>query len=95
MFRLCILATAWIILGSATPTHHTHPVVKEASYHWFWADTDFYAEYATTTQACSDFGTWTGKVVNTQPGGGTLVANGYTLINQPHVGWPQVQLYAH
>jgi hypothetical protein len=95
MFRVCILATAWIILGSATPVRHTSPVVKEPSYYFFWADTDFLAEYATTTQACLDFYNWTGHLVNTQQAGGTLVANGYILSTQPHSGWPQVLLYTH
>jgi len=95
MFRVCILATAWIILGSAAPTHHKTPVVKEASYYWFWADSDMYVEYCTTTVACSDFGDWTGHLVNTQQAGGTLVANGYLISTQPHSGWPQVQLYSH
>ena len=98
MFRLCILATAWIILGSAAPTHPKTPVVpavKEISCYWFWADSDFYVEYCKTSDACTDFGNWTGKLVNTSSAGGTLVANGYLVPTQPHSGWPQVQLYSH
>jgi hypothetical protein len=94
-FRLCILAAAWIILGSATPIRHNAPAAKQTYYYWFWADTDYLYEYATTGQACTDLMGLTGKTVNTQQAGGTLIVNGYILSNQPHTGWPQVLLYTH
>jgi len=93
--RLSILAAAWMILGSAAPTRHNAPAAKQVYYYWYWADSDYFVEYVTTATAMSDFSAWTGHQVNTQPGGGTLVANGYSNNNYPHTFWPAVQLYAH
>ena len=94
-FRLCILATAWIALGSASPARLEASTSKQVIYYWYWADTDSYYETATTSTAINDFTFATGHIVNTQPGGGTLVANGYSNNNYPHTFWPAVQLYMH
>jgi len=93
--RLCILAAAWMILGSTAPARHNVSTAKQVYYYWYWSDGDVYVEYTTTSNAITDFSNWTGKLVNTQPGGGTLVANGYSNNNYPHTFWPAVQLYAH
>jgi len=93
--RVCILAMAWMILGSASPARQEASTSKQVYYYWYWADTDYFYEYATTSTAITDFEFATGHIVNTQSGGGTLVANGYSNNNFPHTFWPAVQLYMH
>ncbi len=95
MFRLCVLAVAWIALGSATPIRHKAPTTTQARYYWFWADSDSYYEYASVADAINDFEFATGKLVNTTQAGGTQIANGYILSTQPHQGWPDVILFTH
>ncbi|HVW60852.1 MAG TPA: hypothetical protein VHC48_12470 [Puia sp.] len=95
MFRLCILAAAWIILGSATPARHKSPEARQTMYYWYWDDTDFFFEYASTATAITDFEFATGKLVNTQPGGGTRLANGFLFSTYPHTLPPNVILFTH
>ena len=94
--RVFILACAWMILGSAIPSSsHKVAAAKQTFYYWYWTDTDSYMQWASTATEINDLEAMTGKLVNTQPGGGTLLANGYTNNNYPHTVWPSVQLYSH
>jgi len=91
--RLVILSFVWMLFGSASPT--PTPAAKQTYYYWYWTDDDSYLNYTTTATEITELENMTGHLVNTQAGGGTLLANGYNNNNYPHTLWPAVQLYMH
>lgn len=93
--RLAILSAVWMILGSASPAPATAPANKQTFYYWYWTDDDSYLNYCTTSTEITDLQNQTGKLVNTQAGGGTLIAAGYNNNNYPHTLFPAVHLYTH
>jgi len=94
--RLCVLACAWIILGSTAPARSPNtPVAKKTFYYWYFSDNDIYHQWAATSTEINDLENLTGLLVNTNQGGGTLYANGYTNNNFPHTTIPAQRLYTH
>jgi hypothetical protein len=94
--HLCVLAAAWMILGSSMPAHKSKsPAAKQTMYYWYWTDNDTYLNYNTTANEITDLQNSTGYLVNTQQAGGMLFANGYNNNNFPHNSVPVIRLYGH
>src|SRR5689334_20089159 len=92
---LLTLALVCLTLSSATPTRNAHrPAEIKALYYWYWADSDFFISFNTTSAEINDLQTMTGFPVDTNPFG-TRVANGYISNVYPHNMWPTVVLYHH
>jgi ABC-type oligopeptide transport system substrate-binding subunit len=94
--RLCVLACAWMILGSTAParSQNTSPE-KKTFYYWYFSDNDVYHQWVATATEINDLQNMTGLLVNSNQGGGTLIANGYTNNNYPHTILPAARLYTH
>lgn len=63
-------------------------------FYWYYSDDSydgFYTEDQVIAQMEDSLGTW----VDTDPGGGIMVAEGYTNNNYPHTQWAAIVLYAH
>src|SRR3954464_15990578 len=92
--RWVFLACAWMILGSAMSIKHAAPAptALDAMYHFYWSDDDTYLNYNSVIDEENEIGTWTGKLINTQAGGGILIARGYINSVSRHKTLPAVQL---
>jgi hypothetical protein len=85
-----------MILGSTAPAaSHNTPDAKKTFYYWYFSDNDIYHQWAATSTEINDLQNLTGLLVNTNQGGGTLYANGYTNNNFPHTILPAQKLYTH
>jgi len=94
--RLCVIACAWIILGSAAPANSNKaPIAKKTFYYWYFSDMDNFHQWASTATEINDLQNLTGLLVNQNQGGGTLIANGFTNNNYPHNSPPAQKLYTH
>ena len=64
-------------------------------YYWYRSADDLYIDYATTDQEISELESELGVAVDGNPGGGTLVEDGYINSIYPHNTWAAILLYAH
>ena len=96
-FGRLAVAAAWILLLSAfTKSDHASPQkFRDASYFYYFEEDDSYDACNTVAGEIAHLQQLTGCVVNTNPFGGTLLANGYYTNDYPHDDWPASHLYLH
>jgi hypothetical protein len=65
-------------------------------YYWYDDPGDYYDQYATITDEENElYILYGGYVIDTNPIGGTVVAEGYLNNNYPHTQYPSAYLYIH
>jgi len=69
---------------------------RQAMYYWFFEPSDTYNDYQTlSNEEVEMWIYYDGVLINTNPAGGTLIAEGYLSNAYPHVAFPYYYLYAH
>jgi hypothetical protein len=76
---------------SASRIHTNHKDV----FYYFYDTTDTYVENATADHEEVVLMNATGVLVDENSVGGTLLEEGYTIPGKPHMGFPDIFLYAH
>jgi hypothetical protein len=96
--RMAFIAIVCFFLSAfATRQSFSHAVAiaQNTHYYFYLTDDDNYDAYNTVSDEILHLQGMFGVPVNTNPFGGTLVAQGYLNNIYPHQIWPSSYLYAH
>jgi hypothetical protein len=86
------------VRSERTPERRTNaPLLMSRSeyYYWYLESGDTYQGYWATNVEVDDLESEYQIEIDTNPSGGTPIANGFVLYGIPHMIWPSVNLYAH
>jgi hypothetical protein len=94
--RFAFAMLAWALFCSAfTPSQPAAVNSKQTWYYFYTYPDDMYNNYCSVADEEASLNSVLGVTVDTNMGGGTLVARGYFNNNDPHTMLPSVLLYAH
>ena len=93
---LLALCTSFSPIKDALPRQQQTTVAARSEYYyWYSFPANDYEGYMPTSVEITDLEEEYQVDIDTNPSGGTLIANGYVLYGLPHTIWPSVNLFAH
>jgi hypothetical protein len=90
-----ITTTPATVSDAQTLTPHAAPANLTLMYYWYSVPDDWYDGHKTTSDEIDELWMWYGSRVDTNPGGGTLIAKGYLNNSHPHDSFASQYLYVH